>query len=107
MAEKVDISKFGIKELDDLIARAENRRAELQEKRRQEVAGKIEKLAAGIGMSAAEVLRLPTRSARRKGAPGKKRAPAPVKFRDRVTGKTWSGRGRRPSWVTEEKRVKE
>lgn len=106
MAVKVDISKLGIEELDNLIARAGTRRAELQENRRRNLAEEIEKLASGIGMSAAEVLGLSTHQTRRKkGAPGKKRGPVPVKFRDPDTSKTWTGRGRRPSWVTEEMRV--
>ncbi|HNQ03717.1 MAG TPA: H-NS histone family protein [Thiobacillaceae bacterium] len=33
---------------------------------------------------------------------GKARAAAPIaKYRDPVSGRTWSGRGRRPAWVLE------
>jgi DNA-binding protein H-NS len=35
---------------------------------------------------------------RRRG-PGKKQKEASVKYRDRASGKTWSGRGRKPSWL--------
>jgi DNA-binding protein H-NS len=30
---------------------------------------------------------------------GRKFGPAPVKFKDAKTGKTWSGRGKKPAWV--------
>ena len=32
-------------------------------------------------------------------APAKFRNKAPAKFRNTATGKTWSGRGKQPSWV--------
>jgi hypothetical protein len=35
---------------------------------------------------------------RRRG-PGKKQKAASVKYRDPASGKTWSGRGRKPSWL--------
>jgi len=36
--------------------------------------------------------------ARRK--PGPKKGPAPAKYKDPATGKTWSGRGREPLWLS-------
>jgi DNA-binding protein H-NS len=38
--------------------------------------------------------------AKRRGRPRKRGTP-PVKFRDPDTGKGWSGRGRKPIWLTE------
>lgn len=40
----------------------------------------------------------------RRGAPGKKRAGAGIpKYRDPVSGATWTGFGRRPAWIAGDK----
>ncbi|AKU21453.1 MULTISPECIES: H-NS family nucleoid-associated regulatory protein [Telluria group] len=37
--------------------------------------------------------------AARSNKPVKPRAPVPMKYRDDVTGQTWTGRGRAPKWL--------
>lgn len=37
----------------------------------------------------------------KRGARSGTRTPLPPKYRDPATGKTWSGRGRTPLWITE------
>ncbi|MDE2452926.1 MAG: H-NS histone family protein [Burkholderiales bacterium] len=75
--------------------------------RQKEVAGVIERIKdaiatyqltaqdLGLGKSAA-----PARQRRQGGGRAGAAGAAPAKYRD-ASGKTWSGRGRRPGWITE------
>ncbi|WP_455285582.1 H-NS histone family protein [Cupriavidus necator] len=83
-----------------LLAEKEALETKLVEIREQEVAGVIEKihqLMAEYGLSVEDVA--PKRG-RGRPAGAKRAAPAlPPKYMDPKTGKTWSGRGRAPSWL--------
>ena len=98
MAKKatIDLSGLSMEELDELSARVEERKAELKEEQRQAALEAFESIAGEYGMTPEEVLGVKRRAAK---------AAAKAKYRDPETGKTWSGRGRRPAWVTEETRI--
>ena len=60
----------------------------------QELAGakrKIQELMQTHGLTAADLGRVKAES--------KPRGAVPVKYKDPVSGKTWTGRGRAPSWL--------
>jgi len=85
----------------ELIAKKEALEAQLEEARATEVASVIEKirgLMAEYGLSAEDVA-----PRRRRGRPVSAtratKEPLPPKYMDPKTGKTWSGRGRAPSWL--------
>jgi DNA-binding protein H-NS len=63
-------------------------------KERKEIAKQIHELAASIGMTPDELLA--------SGPKTRKRTPVAPKYRDPDTGKTWSGRGRKPAWVAKQ-----
>ncbi len=107
MAKKttIDLSGLSMDELDELAARVEERKVELREEQRQTALEAFQNIAGEYGMTPEEVLGVRRRRPRAASAAPKKRAPAKIKYRDPGTGKTWSGRGRRPAWVTEEMRV--
>jgi len=76
-----------LNQIDELKKKAE-------ESRKLEIAGaivEIKKLMAKFDLQAEDL-----GFKRRKGAA---RAKAEAKFRDPATGKTWSGRGRKPGWL--------
>ena len=89
MREKFD--GLTVAELDALIAKANEVRDETRERRRKELRAEIEARLKAEGFTAHEVL----------GAKLKPKPEAlPPKFADE-TGRTWSGKGRVPSWLQE------
>ncbi|ALD93546.1 H-NS histone family protein [Cupriavidus gilardii] len=83
-----------------LLAEKEKLEAQLEEARQTEVAtviAQIQQLMEDYGLTAEDL------APRRRGRPRKSAArsgtPAPAKYRDPKTGKTWSGRGRAPAWL--------
>ena len=103
MAKKatIDITGLTMKQLDALAVQVEERKVELAEEQRQAALEAFESIAGKYGLTPEEVLGI-----RRKRARAASGNPAKVKYSDPETGKTWSGRGRRPAWVTEEMLVK-
>ena len=85
----------------ELMAQKQALEAHLEEVRANEVAGVIEQiqnLMAEYGLTVDDITK------RRRGRPagsgaGKPKSALPPKYRDPKTGKTWSGRGRTPSWL--------
>ncbi|AAP85932.1 H-NS-like protein (plasmid) [Cupriavidus necator H16] len=85
----------------ELMAQKAALEAHLEEARANEVASVIEQiqnLMAEYGLTVEDVTK------RRRGRPagsgaGKAKAGLPPKYQDPKTGKTWSGRGRAPSWL--------
>lgn len=78
----------------ELLAEKERLEAELEQAWRTEVAGVINAIRAKMeeyGLTVDDLT--PTRRRQRAGQP------LPAKYRDPKTGKTWSGRGRAPSWL--------
>lgn len=82
------------KELQDQIAKLQ---AEAEKVRKQEIADvivDIKKKMAEYGISLADL----------GGGKGRKKSgggASPAKFRNPVTGETWTGKGRRPNWIVD------
>lgn len=80
------------KELQEQISKLQNEAASiLAAERNQAIAGIIEQMALfGISLDDLKI----------KGNKNKKaKSPVDAKFKDPLTGKTWSGRGRQPTWI--------
>lgn len=91
----VDLSKMTVEELHELVARAQERIAELEEEKRREAFAKIEEAAAAVGLSPAELLKhFGAAKGRATGAKG-----AALYRNPENPAETWSGRGRKPGWV--------
>ena len=97
MAKKrISLSGLSVEELDELAVRVEERKVELREEQRQAALEAFQNIAGEYGLTPEEVLGVRRRQPRAAVAP---------QYRDPETDKTWSGRGRRPAWVTEEMKV--
>jgi DNA-binding protein H-NS len=82
----------------EILSQIEDLKRKAEDVRRQEMAGaiaEIKRLMAQFGISA-EDLGLSGRAGAMKI---KTRGSVAPKYRDPISGKTWTGRGRRPSWV--------
>lgn len=80
----------------DLLKQREALQKQIDEAQEQEVAAAIEKVRAIISeysLTPEQVF------AQRKGKRGPKPRTKPVKYRDPVSGATWSGMGREPLWI--------
>lgn len=80
-----------------LLAKKADLELQIEEVRRVEIREVVEDIRRRMreyGLSAAD---LEERSERRK----KKRSPVAPRYRDPVSGATWSGRGRRPRWFND------
>jgi DNA-binding protein H-NS len=82
----------------EILSQIEDLKRKAEEVRQQEMAGaiaEIKRLMAQFGISSDDL----GFSGRGNAAKGKSRGIVAAKYRDPVSGKTWTGRGRRPSWV--------
>ena len=98
--------------LEDLLARREQLRAELakveseiqvaQVGRRNEGIAMIQELMAQFELTTADLF-APSRSHKLAPAsmPGEERPKVKPKFRDPISGKTWSARGLKPRWLAD------
>ena len=97
------VSTLNYTELDELIALAQREREGKLEQARRSLMAEFEEKAASIGLTPDQLFGQ-GRSAPEKGKRGKKgeqpSVPAAVKFRS-PSGQTWSGRGRKPTWLTQ------
>lgn len=79
----------------EILSQIEELQQKAKEARKQETAGaiaEIKRLMAEFGITIEDL----------GGKSGKSKARgAAAKYRDPASGKTWSGRGRRPAWVAE------
>ncbi len=81
----------------EIVNQIESLKQQAEEARKQEMAGaiaEIKRIMAQFGISPAD-LGFSGRAGKAKG----KGISVAAKYRDPVSGKTWSGRGRRPAWV--------
>ncbi len=87
-----------LQELLDQKRRLERQIHELQNTKRGEAIAAVKALMVEHGLTSADLT--PTSSSSRKGSKtsGSKVA---AKYRDPVTGSTWSGRGLKPRWIAE------
>lgn len=93
----IDLSKLSIEELQGLARDIEEEIVSRREADRERVLAQMRELAASLGLTLEEVLRQER---------GRDRAKVPasstVKFRHPDNpALTWSGRGKRPQWITE------
>lgn len=94
-------------ELGELISMAEQERGGKLEEARRSLMAEVEQKAASIGLTAEQLFGI-SRGAPEKQKRGRKAeqpqhrtgTPAAVKFRS-PSGQTWSGRGRKPTWLTQ------
>jgi DNA-binding protein H-NS len=90
----IDLSKLSIEELQTLAQDIEREIVSRREAERERVLTQMRELAASLGMSLEEVLR----TERGKGGGGI----VPPKYRNpNDPSLTWTGRGKRPTWVNE------
>ncbi len=97
------ISSLNYTELDELSALIQRERAGKLDEARRTLMAEFEEKAASIGLTPDQLFGQ-SRNAPEKSKRGKKTeqqsAPAAVKFRS-PDGQTWSGRGRKPTWLTQ------
>lgn len=96
------ISSLNYAELDELIALAQRERTGKLDEARRSLMAEFEEKAASIGLTPDQLFGH-SRSAPEKPKRGKKaeqQGAAAVKFRS-PSGQTWSGRGRKPTWLTQ------
>ncbi|MEA2600936.1 MAG: DNA-binding protein [Acidobacteriota bacterium] len=93
----IDLSKLSIEELETLAKDIQTEVTTRREAERERVLGQMRELAAGLGLTLEEVVRL-ERGKGIKGTAGGVQA----KYRHpNDPSLTWSGRGKRPAWLTE------
>jgi len=97
------ISSLNYTELDELSALIQRERAGKLDEARRTLMAELEEKAASIGLTPDQLFGQ-SRNAPEKPKRGKKTeqqsAPAAVRFRS-PDGQTWSGRGRKPIWLTQ------
>ncbi len=97
------ISSLNYTELDELSVLIQRERAGKLDEARRTLMAELEEKAASIGLTPDQLFGQ-SRNAPEKPKRGKKTeqqsAPAAVKFRS-PSGQTWSGRGRKPIWLTQ------
>lgn len=94
MAKAIDLDKLTYAELKDLRERIDDALAAAAAAEKLSVRAQMEALAANSGFTLAELI------GNKRGA--KRGAAGVVKFRNpKDPSQTWSGRGRKPNWLTE------
>ena len=98
------ISTLNYTELEELIATAQREREGKLEEARRSLMAEFEEKAASIGLTPDQLFGqsrgAPEKTKRGKKAEQQASVPAAVKFRS-PSGQTWSGRGRKPTWLTQ------
>ena len=96
----LNLDHLTVAELTEVIRRAEALRQEKQEEAKAALLAKWQAEAAESNLSLDAILagQQPTQGQGRKARRGNEDKVA-AKFRDPETGKTWSGRGREPTWI--------
>ena len=84
-------------QLAEQLAAVEKKIAEAQSEQRTEAIAKVRALLADTGLTMADIGGSVTSRTDRALAAPSKVAP---KYRDPVSGQTWSGRGQKPRWLT-------
>ena len=95
-SNSIDLSKLSIPELEDLAKELQTEIVNRKEAEKQRVLDQIRELAGSIGMTPEELLR------HGKGRGPAAAAPVAAKYRHPDDPSlTWSGRGKRPTWVND------
>jgi DNA-binding protein H-NS len=95
----VDLSKFSIEELETLAQDAQAEIAARKEAERQRVLSQMRELAASLGLTLQDMARMDRTSG---GGAAASTAAVPARYRHPGDPSlTWTGRGKRPAWLTE------
>ena len=95
----MDISKLTTKELQALLKRIPKEINKRKQQEKSKLVDDIRQIASKRGYSLRDLIGKAPRPVRRKSA--RKRMPVAVKYRHpEQAGLTWTGRGRRPHWVS-------
>jgi DNA-binding protein H-NS len=89
----LDVNSLSLKELKSLQSKLTKAIEDFDGRTRRDVMAALEQLAKEKGYSLADLVGA--------GAVPRERAPATAKYRNLAGDKTWSGRGRKPSWFVE------
>lgn len=90
MTNDIDLGGLSRSELKQLQKRIDRQLEKLEKADRKAALDAAEAAAREAGYSLGELMG---------GAPSSVKTKTPAKYRDPETGKTWSGRGRRPDWI--------
>jgi DNA-binding protein H-NS len=93
-SSNIDLSKLSLEELESLAKDIETEVTTRRQAERERVLGQMRELAASLGLTLEEVVRLERGRGGAGGAQPKYRHPDDPSL-------TWSGRGKRPAWVNE------
>lgn len=96
---KIDLSKLSLEELQTLARDIEQEIVSRREAERERVLAQMRELAGSLGLTLEELLKQERGRSRTAAA-----VPAAVEAKYRHpenTALTWSGRGKRPQWITE------
>ena len=93
-SSSIDLSKLSIEELESLAKDIETEVTTRRQAERDKVFGQMRELAASLGLTLEDVVRLERGKGGAAGAQPKYRSPKDPNL-------TWSGRGKRPAWVNE------
>ena len=91
---KVDLKKLSAKELDSLQSNIQAELSRKKQEQKREVVKEVKALLAKYGMTLDD---LPGR----RRTTGKTKTTVAPKYQDKKSGKTWTGRGRKPKWVAD------
>jgi len=95
----IDLSKLSIEELETLVKDAQAEITARREAERERVLSQMRELAASLGLTLEDVVRMERAKGAGKGAAAATVAP---KYRHPSDPNlTWSGRGKRPAWIAE------
>jgi DNA-binding protein H-NS len=95
----MDLSNLKIKDLNELIEKAKKRISEVEKSEAAEVRAKLIAMAKEHGYDAAQLIGGGGSTKAAVAAGDKVRRPAKAKYKDPVSGATWTGRGLKPLWV--------
>ena len=93
----IDLSKLSVEELETLVKDVQAEITARREAEKERVLSQMRELAASLGLTLEEVVRLERKAGAGGGSGG---AIVPVKYRSPDDPSlTWSGRGKRPRWL--------
>ena len=96
-SSSVDLSKLSVEELESLVKDAQAEITARREAERERVLGQMRELAASLGLTLEDVVKLE----RRKEVKGVAATVQPKYRHPTNPSLTWTGRGKRPAWIAE------
>src|SRR5690242_3033941 len=101
-SSNVDLSKLSLEELDSLAKEVQAELVVRREAERESVLNQMRELAASLGLSLEDVVKLERGKGGRGGRGAAAAAVVQPKYRHpEDSSLTWSGRGKRPKWLAE------